>query len=271
MTEYVNLANVRIAYEVEGTGPWLLFVHGGGLDRRMWAPQLSAFASTHRVLAYDCRGQGQSDAPITGYSLDDHREDLEGLIDALGIERLHLVGLSFGAAIAQAYTVEHPQRIRSLILAGGSATPTAPDPAFAAHIARLSALIERGDTESMLRANIDGPLISLSRNGPGWPLIETIMLSQRLTQRDDPMRGRYPPLRVDPAARVAELRMPVLIIEGERELPGILARGDYLMATLPNGERVRLDDAGHLSNLDQPERFNAVLAAFLRHIEDDNP
>jgi 3-oxoadipate enol-lactonase len=271
MTEFVQIGGIRLAYEVHGDGPWVVLAHGGGLDRRMWRPQVPALAERYRVVAFDFRGQGESDAPETGYGPDNLLDDLAGIIDELGIDRLHLVGLSQGAAIAQAYAVEHPERVRTLVLAGGSATPTPPDPAFAAHVARLNALMDAGDVAAVLRANVDGPLISLSKGTPNWPLIEEIMLNQRLPQLRDPQRGRYPPPRVDPSARVTELTMPVLIIEGEHDLPGIRARSDYLLAVLPRVQRVVISQAGHLSNLDRPEAFNAALLAFLSQHDQPAP
>ncbi|MCL6648933.1 MAG: alpha/beta hydrolase [Chloroflexi bacterium] len=255
---------VRIAYETHGTtGPWVVLVHGGGLDRRMWQPQVPVLARRWRVLTYDQRGQGESDAPLTGYGPDDHLADLAGLIAAVGIERLHVIGLSLGSAIAQAYAVTHPERVLSLVLAGGSATPTPPDPAFTAHLQRLEALMAAGDRAGALRANLEGPLIGQSKGRPNWPLIEQIILSQRLPQLHDPQRGRYPPPRLDPAQQLAALTMPVLVIDGANDLPGILARGAYLERTLPTVRRVIIPDAGHLVNLDQPERFNVVVLAFL--------
>ncbi|GIW06309.1 MAG: hypothetical protein KatS3mg060_1114 [Dehalococcoidia bacterium] len=114
-------------------------------------------------------------------------------------------------------------------------TDPAQDPAFRAHVARLNALMDEGDADAVLRANLEGPLIALSKGTANWPLIAEIMLSQRLPQLRDPQRGRYPPPRVDAASRVHELTMPVLIIDGERDLPGIRARGDFLLEALPAG------------------------------------
>ncbi|MCS6801529.1 MAG: alpha/beta fold hydrolase [Chloroflexota bacterium] len=263
MTAYLSGTGGRIAYEVHGAGPWIVLAHGGGLDRRMWRPQIPALAARYRVVAFDFRGQGESDAPETGYGPDDLLDDLRAVIDGLGIDRLHLAGLSQGAAIAQLYAVAHPDRVKTLILAGGSVTPTPPDPAFVAHLMRLNALMEEGDATAVLRANLEGPLIAQSKGTPNWPLIEEIMLSQPLPQMRDPRRGTYPLPPVEAAARLREHPLPLLIVDGERDLPGILARGDYLLATVPGARRVILPNAGHLSNLDQPDLFNAALLAFL--------
>jgi pimeloyl-ACP methyl ester carboxylesterase len=267
MTAFLTGSGGKIAYDVHGSGAWVVLAHGGGLDRRMWLPQVPALAARYRVVTFDFRGQGESDAPLTGYGPDDLLDDLRAVIDGLGIERLALVGLSQGAAIAQLYAVEHPDRVTALVLAGGSVTPTPPDPAFVAHLMRLNTLMEAGDAQAVLRANLEGPLISQSKGTAHWPLIEEILLSQRLPQMRDPRRGTYPLPSVDAAARLQQLSIPLLILDGEDDLPGIRARGEYLLATVPGARRVLIPNAGHLSNLDQPEAFNAALLAFLAEHE----
>src|SRR5262245_4836955 len=96
--------------------------HGGGLDQRMWRPQVPALAGRFTVLTYDMRGAGQSFAPVTGYGADFDQADLEALLAVLGVRRAHLVGLSFGSAVVQRFAIERPDVVRSLTLAGGSAT-----------------------------------------------------------------------------------------------------------------------------------------------------
>ena len=119
MMQKARVSDVVLAYEIHGEGPWVVFIHGGGLDRREWIPQVPVLSESYRVLTYDMRGQGESDVPETGYTPDQDAEDLIALFGVLGITSAHLVGLSYGSALAQRIAVEHPGLVRSLTLSGG--------------------------------------------------------------------------------------------------------------------------------------------------------
>jgi 3-oxoadipate enol-lactonase len=95
---HATIDNIRFFYEEAGSGPPVVFLHGFTLDHRMWQPQIEYFKERFRVICPDARGHGKSDAPLTGYSRAHRVEDLAGLVDRLGFERFHLVGLSMGGA-----------------------------------------------------------------------------------------------------------------------------------------------------------------------------
>jgi 3-oxoadipate enol-lactonase len=82
-----------------------------------WVPQTAALAVSYRVLQYDCRGQGQSDHPASPYSMPQHADDLAALLDALGVRRAHVLGISCGGEVSQAFALRHPERVLSLVLA----------------------------------------------------------------------------------------------------------------------------------------------------------
>lgn len=104
-------------YQRFGSGPPVILIHALGLDHRLWEPQISQLAAAHTVLVYDLRGHGDSDVPPGPYTLSDFAEDLVGLLDALGLEQVHLVGISLGGMIAQQLVLTGPERVRSLVLA----------------------------------------------------------------------------------------------------------------------------------------------------------
>ena len=104
-------------YVRSGEGPSVVLIHALGLDHRLWQPQIERLANTCQVIAYDVRGHGQSDVPSGPYTLSDFAEDLEGLLDALGVDGAHVVGISMGGMISQAFALAQPQRVRSLVLA----------------------------------------------------------------------------------------------------------------------------------------------------------
>jgi pimeloyl-ACP methyl ester carboxylesterase len=261
----IAVNGVQLAYDDAGSGQPVVFVHGGGLDRRMWRPQIEALRGEFRCIAYDMRGAGESAPSDRGYGPNIDQDDLQAIIEALGAAPAHLVGLSLGAAMAQWLAVERPDLVRTLTLSGGSATPQPPDPAFAANVARLRARIAEGaPPREVIAMNIASPLIQTSAGKPGWAEIEKIMSSQP-EWRFASMGNEAPaPPRVVAADHVADLRMPVLVIEGEDDLPGIRARTGYLLQHVPNVRSVALPGAGHINNLNAPQAYTAALREFWR-------
>jgi pimeloyl-ACP methyl ester carboxylesterase len=108
-----SVNGIRLAYEVAGAGPPVVFLHGFSLDRRMWAAQVDAFATRCRIVRYDLRGFGQS-GPATGEPYA-NVDDLATLLDHLAIERAHIVGQSMGGGVAVDFALTHPARTRTLV------------------------------------------------------------------------------------------------------------------------------------------------------------
>ena len=117
----IALANgIRIYYEWHGAESAPVLVLNNGIlmnAASSWVYQTSALAAHYRVLQYDCRGQGQSEHPDAPYSMALHADDLAALLTALGVERAHIAGISYGGEVAQAFAIAHPSRARSLVLA----------------------------------------------------------------------------------------------------------------------------------------------------------
>src|SRR5689334_19941744 len=105
--------HTRLYYEVAGSGPPLVLIHGFDLDTRMWDDQFEVFAQHYRVVRYDVRGFGKSARPTEPYA---HEEDLKALLDYLGIAQAHIVGMSMGGGIAIDFTLTYPEMTRTLIL-----------------------------------------------------------------------------------------------------------------------------------------------------------
>lgn len=112
----VRIADGEMFYERTGRGHPLIFVSGLSGTARSWQPQIAAFSEHYQVITYDQRGTGASDTRQTHFSVDGMAEELVALMDALGIERAHLVGQSTGGAISQTVAIEHPERVAGLVL-----------------------------------------------------------------------------------------------------------------------------------------------------------
>jgi 3-oxoadipate enol-lactonase len=114
---YCELRDIRMYYEIAGDGPeTILFLHGLGADGESWALQRPAFVADYRVVTVDVRGHGRSSRPPGPYSVPGFAADVVGLLDALGLTAVHVVGLSMGGMIGFELGVNHPQRVRSLVI-----------------------------------------------------------------------------------------------------------------------------------------------------------
>ncbi|MBX6771421.1 MAG: 3-oxoadipate enol-lactonase [Chloroflexi bacterium] len=108
---------IAMYYQQAGDGEPLILIHALGVDHRLWDDIIPLLSPAFRVITYDVRGHGATDVPAGPYTMVDFAEDLAGLLDALGIERAHLTGLSMGGMIAQQFAISWPWRVRSLVLA----------------------------------------------------------------------------------------------------------------------------------------------------------
>ena len=117
---YIQANGIRIYYEWHGpeNAPVLVLNNGILMNAAAsWVPQTVAFAGSYRVLQYDCRGQAQSDRPAGPYSMAQHADDLAALLDALGVRRAHVLGISYGGEVSQAFALRYRERVLSLVLA----------------------------------------------------------------------------------------------------------------------------------------------------------
>jgi len=113
----IKTNGIQLNYEVEGSGPWLTMSHSLACDLHMWDPQMPVLTKKFRVLRFDTRGHGQSDAPEGDYTLEQLADDVKGLLDGLGVKQTHWAGLSMGGMIGQAYALKYPGTFQSLLLA----------------------------------------------------------------------------------------------------------------------------------------------------------
>lgn len=255
--------NVEIAYDDVGTvqtGYPLVFLHAFPLNRTMWDPQVSAFVAENRCVAIDARGFGESTVNPP-FSVDRYADDVVGVLDALGIDRAVLLGVSFGGYVALALWRRHPDRIRALVLAGTHPGADTPE-----QVTRRREMIEIAATQgSTAIANLQIAGVVGKTTRERQP--DTYDAIHRMMAQSDPRAivGALQAMidRPDSTPLLRTIDVPTLIVVGDQDVltPPKMARA---MHQGISGSRLEvLAESGHLANMERPAAFNAVLAEFL--------
>ena len=245
----IERSGVRIHYEDHGRGPALLFSHGYGATSGMWRGQVDALADHYRVLSWDMRGHGLSDSPadVAHYAEAEAVADMAALLDRCGIERAVVGGLSLGGYISLAFHLEHPDRVLALMLFDTG-------PGYKNDAARKG---WNENAEARARAFEKKGLEALGGGAE-------VRISQHRSATGLALAARGTLKQFDP--RVIEslphIEVPSLVLIGAEDRP-FLAATKYMAGKIPRATHVVIDDAGHASNIDQPEAFNAAVRSFL--------
>src|SRR5881409_1161468 len=270
----VRVRGTDLRFVERGTGIPVVFVHGSLGTLESWGPQIDAFATRFRVIAYSRRYHWPNAAQPDGqeYSLSLHADDLIGLIEALGLERVHLVGSSYGAYVALLVTLRRPELVRSLVLAEPPILPlVARTPwgdslrqAFEATVLDATQrAFQRGDSLDALRRFLDG-MSGRAGRFDGLPEAEQAALLRtafelRLELAADP--AVYIPALS--CAEVGSIRHSVLLVTGERSPRVFHVITEELARCLAAEEVVTVPGAGHDVHADNPAFYNAAALQFL--------
>mgnify|MGYP001557104857 CR=1 FL=1 len=262
---FAEFGDSRLYYEVAGTGePTVVLIHGGMLDNSMWDGQFAMLSQSHRVVRYDSSAHGQSALPPEAYW--DHM-DLRGLMDHLGIERAVLVGLSMGGRVAIDMALEEPDRVEAVVAVSSGLSGYRFVSDF--HMENRKSLIaawKSGEFDAVVEAFqrewTDGPHRSPEDVDP--EIRERVRVMARNTV-ESVMEGRS--LRPPAIDRLAELKLPMLVVVGELDMPGIHEIADLLIAANPNAELVTVPDVAHMVTMEEPGEFNRLLLDFLDRFE----
>jgi 3-oxoadipate enol-lactonase len=226
----------------------------------MWNPQRKVLESDFQVLRYDVRGHGKSEAPPGVYTLEVLREDAVALLDALGIDQVHWVGLSLGGMIGQGVALNYPRRLQSLALCDTMAlVPEEAQPIWQERIdavrgkgmaSQLEPTMERWFTPTFLNLN---------------PYMLGVIREEFLAT---PTKGYlgciYAIRKLNYLNRLSEINIPTLIMVGEDDPGTPVAVSEAMHQQIPNSKLAIIKSARHLSNVEQPEVFNTNLLAFLK-------
>ncbi len=262
-TGYVQVGKYSLYYEETGKGDPLILIHGGLLDRRMWDGQFELFGRWSRVIRYDLRNQGLSHGVPDSFS---YHEDLNRLMEALGIHRARLVGLSLGGSIAIDFALTHPEKVSALVLVSSG---------LSGYENRDSSVLvnERKQAEASTKRDMNAYIEYFQRSWTDGPHRTPEQVNRDVRQKVREMikstlgklEGYSTVVPLDPPAlgRLSSIRVPTLLVQGELDNSGTQEIAGLVLKAVPGSRKVVIKGAAHMVNLEKPEEFNEVVGEFL--------
>jgi pimeloyl-ACP methyl ester carboxylesterase len=264
---------VRLYYEEAGSGTPIVFVHEFGGDHRSWEPQLRYFSRRYRCIAFNARGYPPSDVPedVERYSQERARDDIRAVLDALGIDKAHIVGLSMGGFATLHFGITYGERAISITAAGaGYGSHPAQYRQFQADSKKNAEVIRREGMKHFVATYGHGPQrVQLEVKDP-----RGFADYVRQFEEHSPLgaantllgvQGRRPSF-YDLTAAMARMRVPTLIMSGDEEEP-CLEANLLMKRTIPSAALAILPGSGHAINLEEPALFNRLLESFFHQVE----
>ncbi len=263
----IQVGDLAIAVSDSGDGPPVLLLHGFACGKRMWLHQIRALNARFRVIAYDQRGHGLTDAPAvaTGYSAGHLVRDLVGVLDALQIERAAIVGFSLGGGPALVLAASQPQRVSRLVLADVGAGADEPVK-IEAMARRWGDLIRRGEVDELVCEMLRSELFkfyarrNVRRRNHMAALIRATPIDGLRFTLSEVLAKRKSLFRLTGVLK--SVQAPSLVMVGQ--LDYVCSKAARLLAqTIPNAALKVIANSGHMAPLEQPAAFNAALLEFL--------
>ncbi|MEM5438146.1 3-oxoadipate enol-lactonase [Paraburkholderia diazotrophica] len=257
----VNGIDTRYILSNEGGGPWLTFVHQLGGDLSIWDQLAGFFRDEYTVLRYDVRGHGQTAVSDRQFSVADLSQDLRALLDALGVQKTHLVGMSMGGMIAQQFALDNPDRVETLTLADTHAATPADGRAL---WEQRAATVRNEGVGSLAQATMERWLTAGFRDAHP-EVVEQIREVFEHTSSEGYAHACLALRDFDVSGRLKEIALPTLTVAGRHDA-GTPPAATQAIADAIRGARFELLDAAHLAPIEQSQRFTALLESFLQKL-----
>ena len=250
---------ITFNYEIDGAegAPWLVFSNSLATNLHMWDPQVADLKGSYRILRYDQRGHGQTEAPAGRYTFEQLIADAIGLMDAVGIKRAHWCGVSMGGATGMGAVQKHPDRFDRLAICD---TPGQSTPASAQQWEERIASAQKGGMQAQLDSTISRwfPPETVKANPPHLDALRKMIL-------ETPVNGfvgcSAALANHDYRPGMASVKNPILYICGEKDGHNAAVMRQ-MNKEMPASKYVELPGAGHISNLDRPTEFSGALREF---------
>jgi 3-oxoadipate enol-lactonase len=259
---HVAVNGIQLYYELHGwesDAAVIVLNNGVFMSTASWVYQLPALAGRYRVLLYDCRGMWRSDHPKGPYSMEQHADDLAGLLDAVDVSSAHIAGISYGGEVSMMFALRHPQRTRSLIL---SSTVSQVDPLLRAGMGAWVAAAQARDAD--LLYHVVYPL-SFSERWMSEHAAEAEQARSRYKLLDFDaaleLFGAF--LRLDLTRDLHKIRVPTMVMVGDEDLIKPRKYAEIIAQAISGAEYVVIPGAGHALCWEAPDEFNTIILGFL--------
>ncbi len=258
----ITVNDLTVSYNDEGPNgaPVIIFIHGFPFNKSMWNKQLEALKENYRVIAYDVRGHGNSDAGTGDFSIDLFADDLLGFMDALKIDKARLCGLSMGGYIALNAVEKYPDRFDALILSDTNCIADTPE----TKEKRLKTIesIKKNGVEKFAEESIKNFFApeSLSTKDKEIALVREMILNTSKESLYKTLQAFYE--RKETCSKLNDLNMPVLIMVGKEDKITPLESAQMMHEKILDSFLVIIEHAGHLSNIENRLEFNKQIETF---------
>lgn len=265
---FVEFPGTKIHYEVEGHGPALTLIHAGVAHLRMWDAQVAAWRERFRIVRYDERGFGRTITEDIPYS---NAEDLRHVLDHVGVEKTHLLGTSRGGSIAMDFTLQNPDRVKSLILvaAGLNGYEVEDDPRLVAVWPEMERLEEAHEWDALVELETQ-----IWTDGPGQPrdrvdpAIRRQMIEWNLENyRAEQVANKVQRPDVPAAQRLDEIKVPTLLVWGTLDESAVAKSNEKMAGDIAGARTHVFDDVAHMVSLERAAEFNGLILDFLESVE----
>jgi pimeloyl-ACP methyl ester carboxylesterase len=266
-----RIEDTQTYYEVSGDGPPLVLLHGAFVDGRMWDPQFEHFANRYRVVRYDLRGHGRTGpSDRESYSIELFADDLKALLDLLGIERATVCGLSLGGMVGQSFAVKYPGALDALVLSDTavSVSLTWTDRLQRYVLAPKWAMLLAIRLMSVRRFVEFSFWLSRVMRSEDWfgrdPAVRSYVEGAMLNLSTEEYLKIYDAIYDFGLLDLARIEAPTLILNGEHESKSTFRHAREMERLIPDTETKIIPRAGHVSNMENPEAFNAAVEDFVK-------
>jgi pimeloyl-ACP methyl ester carboxylesterase len=264
---------VKLYYEEAGSGVPIVFVHEFAGDYRSWEPQVRYFSRRYRCIAFNARGWPPSDVPedVAMYSQARACDDIRSVLDALQIDKAHVVGCSMGALATLHFGLTYPARSRSLLVAGaGYGSEPSEREKFRAEAVVIAGKLEKDGMAAFAEVYAHGPTrVQYENKDPrGFAEFKTMLAEHSAKGAANTQLGvqRKRPSVFDLEEKLSASRVPMLIATGDEDWPCLLPNV-FIKQTCPTAALLVIPNSGHAINIEEPAAFNAALADFLAQVD----
>lgn len=256
-----HVNNIEIAYDDTGSGPAVVLIHGYPFNRSMWADQVSTLTDRYRVVTLDLRGHGESESSSGASTMKLLAQDIAALMDELRIERAVIGGLSMGGYVALAFYQLFPERVEKLLLADTRAQADTEE-GKATRAEQVQQVLAEG-MAGIVNAMLPKLLCpeTVSKRPDIVKRVRDMMIHTSPEGAAAALRGMAE--REDQTERLSQIKVPTLIVVGKEDPITPVADSERMHERISGSELVVIENASHVSNIEQPETFNGALQAFL--------